>query len=128
MQSLINCRVLPNGDLKITARNEGRRAIKEMESSNRDFWSIMGELFEPYSTNGSYSPFDAGDGNPFVGLTSAPCIAEDLTIEDSGERVIYGRFWYNADYMLVNELDKLKNRGRFTYTYGGKNESSVSPQ
>ena len=114
--ALVNCRVLPNGDLKVTAGNEGRRAIREMEDDRRDFWSIMGELFEPYFTNGSYSPFDAGDANPFVGLTSAPCIAECLTAEDDGTQVINGRFWYSDNYMLVNELDELKTRGRFVYT------------
>jgi hypothetical protein len=128
-QALINCHVLPNGDLKVTAGNDGRRAIKEMESDHRDFWSIMGELFEPYFTNGSYSPFDAGEANPFVGLTSAPCIAEDLTTEDNGDRIIYGRFWYNDNYALVNELDELKAKGRFVYAYGGEGKPfSESPE
>lgn len=120
-QALINCVKLPNGDLLVTACNEARANIKAMQQSNRDYWSILGELFEPFFTNGSYEPFDAGDGNPFVGLTSAPCIAESLDYLDDGTKRIQGEFWHFENYMLVDPLDELRNRGRTVFTLAREN-------
>ena len=113
---MLNCTILPNGDLKVTADNETRQDIADMARGGASFWQIMGEIFEPYSCNGSFTPFDAGDGDPFVGLTSAPCIAETLNTDDDGSRSIEGRFWFNANYATVDETDELKRFGRFVYT------------
>lgn len=112
----LTAKILPNGDLLTTADNETRNEIAEFMSSGRNRWTILADIFEPYSCNGSFTPFDASDGNPFVGLTSAPCVAECLNYEDSGDRTIDGRFWYSPDYCLINELEQLKNRGRFVWS------------
>lgn len=118
---MLNCTIMENGDLLVTANNETRQFIAESQRAGRNFWTIMGDLFESYFTNGSFEPFDASDGNPFVGLTSAPCIAESLDTLDDGTREIVGRFWHNADYVFTDELDELKRRGRFVYTLARSN-------
>lgn len=112
----IDCSILPNGDLKITMNESSREELREVIEGGRNFWYILADLFEPYFTNGSYEPFDAGDGNPFVGLTSAPCIAESLTVEDDGSKTIEGGFWYFANYMLVDPLEELAETGETIFT------------
>lgn len=120
---MINCTILPSGELKVTADNEARAYIKDRLANGRvSHGAIMAELFESYSVNGSYEPFDASDGNPFVGLTDAPCIAECIDTLDNGSREIVGRFWYFANYAYTLELDELKNKGRVVYQYGGASE------
>jgi len=113
---MLNINRLPNGDLKLTADNETRAEIADLVKRGRGYWSVMADLLEPYSCNGSYTSFDAGEGNPFVGLSSAPCIAESLNHEDGGEQTIDGDFWYFADYAIRDDLAELKNKGRVIYT------------
>lgn len=107
---MVTCTILPNGNLKVTAGNEARsdiaRGLKE-----RGYWSAFADAFESYSCNGYYTPFDAGDGNPFVGLTSAPCIAESMDCADDGARSVAGRLWYFPDYCLRDPLQELARKG-----------------
>jgi hypothetical protein len=108
----MNVKILPSGNLLLTCSNDERAEIAAAQREQRGYWGILADLFEPYFTNGSYEPFDAGDGNPFVGLTSAPCIAESMTTEDDGTRRVDGRLWHYADYMVRDPLDDLKQLGR----------------
>ena len=107
----VTCKILPSGALRVTANNETRREIADALRAGRGYWSTLWEAFERYAVNGSYEPFNAGDANPFVGLTSAPCVAEEITVEDDGARVIEGRLWWFPDYCLRDPLDELKTRG-----------------
>lgn len=107
---MITCKILPNGNLLATADNEGRHHIARY--LKRNYWEAMALAFEPYSVNGSFTPFDAGDGNPFVGLTSAPCVAESMDCDDKGKRSIAGRLWWFPDYAIRDPLDELARRGR----------------
>lgn len=110
MQITINT----HGNLVLEVDSEERAFIADaLEAGNR--FSIMPELCERFSCNGSFTPFDADDGNPFVGLTSAPCIAESMDIEDDGTRVIQGRFWYFAEYAIEDELEQLRDNGRTVF-------------
>lgn len=111
---MINCTKLTNGDLLVTAGNEARQYIKE--NSAKSYWGTLSQLFESYFTNGSYEPFDAGDGDPFVGLTSAPCIAESMTTEDDGTRRIDGDLWWFPNYCINDPLEELKIKGRTIFT------------
>lgn len=112
---MIKCTILPNGDLLTTADNEARANIAAM-LRHSSYWTIMADLFEAYSCNGSFTLFDAGDGNPFVGLTSAPCIAESMDYMDNGDHKIVGQFWYASDYMLTCNLEALRDRGRYVWS------------
>lgn len=115
---MVNCRILESGALLVTADNHAREFIAEELRNGRDYWGIWADLFEPYSTNGSYEPFDAGRANPFVGLTSAPCIAESMAVRDDGTREIEGRLWWFPDYCIRDPLDELKARGRTVFASG----------
>jgi hypothetical protein len=112
---MVNVVKLANGDLKVTANNEDRAMIAQ-HIKERNRWIIWADLLEPFACNGSYSAFDASDGNPFVGLTSAPCIAECIDTNDNGTQTIEGDFWYFGDYMIEDELESLKNRGYVVFT------------
>lgn len=115
---MIKCTIQPNGNLLLTAGNDARSELRTMRDNGDNYWSIMADAFESHSCNGSYSHFDAGDGDPFVGLTSAPCVAESMDYPDDGSRVIVGRLWYFSEYCLRSDLDELIARGRTEYTFG----------
>lgn len=112
---MLNIKELPNGDLRITAGNEERAEIAEWirsdrPSEDRDL-EILVEMTESYWTNGSWRPFSADDANPFVGLSSAPCIAEDMDMDDEGNWTIVGRFWAFTDYQILSFAEQLRDRG-----------------
>lgn len=107
--------IQPNGDLLLQASNNDRADLAYALNC-RGFWPAFTELFEPFSCNGSYTPFDAGEGNPFVGLTSAPCIAESMATDDAGNNTVVGRLWWFPDYCLRDPLDELKRKGRTVFT------------
>lgn len=125
---MINCTILDNGNLLLQAGNDARKALCDARDDGfTSYWSTMADAFESYSCNGSYTHFDAGQGNPFVGLTSAPCIAESMSYLDSGDLEIHGRLWYYSEYCLRSDLDELIARGRTEYTFGFTSElESVS--
>lgn len=83
---MIKCAVLKNGALKVTAGNQTRKLIKELQNQATgrvwNYWEIMQALFEGYACDSSFTHFDAGQANPFVGLTDAPCIAESMLVND----------------------------------------------
>jgi hypothetical protein len=108
---MLTATVLPSGSLKVTADNATRSEIAESLRAGQCYWAVMADIFESYSCNGSYTPFDASDANPFVGLTSAPCIAEAMATEDNGNNEILGELWWYPNYMIRDPLDELKNRG-----------------
>lgn len=110
----MNTTILPNGNLRLTADNATRAYIAdEIRHGRRNH--VIFELLEHEICNGGFTPFDAGDANPFVGLTSAPCIAESMDVPDDGERVIVGRLWWFPDYMIRDEIEELRDRGRVDF-------------
>lgn len=119
---MFNLTKLENGDLEITidAADDSERQdlieeIEELQTRKTDLDILMGGT-EGYWTNGSYQPFDAGQGNPFVGLSSAPCISESLEFDDNGDATIHGDFWYFENYMIESFLDVLIQDGRVVFT------------
>lgn len=108
-------KVLPSGALQITATQEGRDWIEEQQA-DRDSTSILIDALEPYWTNGSYTPFDAGVANPFVGLTDAPCIAEEMTYDDDGKREVVGKLWWYPEYQVLDPVEELRTKGAVVFT------------
>lgn len=102
---------MPNGNLKVSAANAARAWIKEEQQLGRTSDDILHGGTEHYWTNGSFEPFDAGQASPFVGLTSAPCIAEHMTVYDEGDREIDGRLWWFVDYAVIDPMEVLKRTG-----------------
>jgi hypothetical protein len=113
---------LPNSDLELAFWDmDGPDAQAEYQAEFAAQYAEIGpvciyEALEPYSCNGSYAAFDAGDGNPFVGLSNAPCVAESLYMNDEGENIIEGRFWYADNYMITCPYYELAKTGRTVLT------------
>lgn len=103
---MFKAKVLPNGNLMITADNVD-------EGNTID---ILQEELEHYWTNGSFTPFDPSNGNPYIGLTEAPCIAESMDIDDDGNFSIIGRYWAFMEYMTVDPIEELRNKGKVIFT------------
>lgn len=114
----IRIRILPDGDLLLTADNETRSYLNE-HRKQKDIILLV-EMTEYYWANGQYEPFDAGQANPFVGLTDAPCIAESLDTHDDGKREIVGRCWWYPNYMIESPVDQLRTRGRAVFQNADK--------
>jgi len=113
-----NVEILENGNLALSLPDaDEREELQDMIDDHRGYWNIMSYLFEDYSTNGSFTHFDAGQANPYVGLTSAPCIAEAMDILDDGTNVIEGRFWFFANYNTELETELLAAGETVEYTY-----------
>lgn len=104
-----------NAGLELTLEGDEN---EEIADNDRDYWANMSELFEPTMCNGSFTHFDASTANPFVGLTSAPCVAEGMGYDDEGKASIEGRFWYFADYALRDDLAELIAGKTVVYTMG----------
>lgn len=112
---MVDATRLENGDLLITAKPDEIEEIRDNLES-RGFWSALSDAFEGYSCNGSYTPFDAGQGNPFVGLTDAPCIAEWLNVEDDSTITLDGDFWFYGNYAITCPLEELCENGKVVFT------------
>ena len=110
----LEARIEPNGDLTLLANQATRDHLTELEDDT-DFSNAMFDLFERWSSNGSYTLFDAAQGNPFVGLTSAPCIAECIDHDDNGEAEIVGRCWWFPNYQVTSYAEELRTKGQTTF-------------
>ncbi len=111
---MITCTELDNGNLQLTINESDKQELLD-NLQERGFWTTFCDAMESYSCNGSFTPFDAGQGNPFVGLTDAPCIAESMDYLDNGDAEIVGEFWYFDNYMLECPLEKLANDGQVIF-------------
>lgn len=107
--------VLPNGNLMLSADEEARAAIIPADGNYTDHPREMYDLMEPYSTNGSFTLFDAGDGNPMVGLTSAPCIAESMVSDELGQNAVHGKLWWYPSYETTSYVQKLVLEGQVVF-------------
>ena len=111
---MFNLKIQKSGDLLLTADNDGRKWLSEKMPEQCDL-ALLPQILEPFSTNGSFTFFDAGQGNPFVGLTETPCIAESIDYDDIGNAQIIGNFWFFGAYMLRDCCEDLKNSGRVVF-------------
>lgn len=111
----MDIQILSNGNLQLRLEDGEADELKiNMEERNEDM--LMAELIEPYSTNSSFSYFNASDANPFVGLTSAPCIAESLHGPDEDGKIeAEGRLWWFPDYAVRSVVEELVERGQVVF-------------
>lgn len=115
----VDIEILSDGNLLITADEETREELKETLAFS-GYWYTLSAMMESYWANGGFEPFDAGDANPFVGLTDAPCIAESLDTDDDGNRSIVGRCWWFPNYMIRHDITELIESGRVVYDLAGE--------
>ena len=113
---MLTLTITPNGDLSLTADAAGLEWVREQREAERTDEEILVDGTEDYWANGNFRSFDAGEGNPFVGLTSAPCIAEDMNLHDDGTWEIVGRFWYYNAYAVRSYFDDLLQDGQAVFT------------
>lgn len=119
---MFNLTKLEDGKLRITldffTELEMEELIKELQElkTEKDDISILLDWTESYRANGGYHPFDAGEGNPYVGLTEAPMIAESMDYDDDGNAMIEGDFWYFNDYMIRSFIDDIIENGYVDFT------------
>lgn len=104
---MLNARIHePTGNLVLSLDMDSLDEVAEMAES-RGYWQTMAELFEDFACNGGYVHFDAGQANPFVGLTSAPCIAESMDFDGEGNQSVSGRLWWFPNYAIRDDLAEL---------------------
>lgn len=108
--------ILKNGNLQISVDEETRQEIEE-QAEYRDEDTIMMDLMESHAVNGSYAYFSASHGNPAVGLTDAPCIAESLVLNEEGDTYeVNGGLWFFDEYALCLLTDELAEKGHAIFT------------
>lgn len=112
---------LENGKLRLTLDYADEAEKAELENDLLELMSRKTDILilidgtEKYWTNGSYQPFDAGGGDPFVGLTSAPMIAEEMSYDENGDAEIIGDCWYFGNYMIESFIDVLIENGEVLF-------------
>ena len=123
----MDIQILPNGNLQLKADASDVEELMDYKDE-RNETTLMSDLLEPYSTNSSFSFFDAGDANPFVGLTSAPCIAESLSDpDDDGKMEEEGRLWWFPDYAVRSIVDELIETGEVVFQAAPGYEATPEP-
>lgn len=111
----VDIEILPNGNLKLKVDQEEREDIEGWRDERTEDM-ILSDLMESHWTNGSFTPFSAGQGNPFVGLTDAPCIAEAMIgPDDDGKMEIEGRLWWFPNYAVQSTVDVLLEKGEVVF-------------
>lgn len=105
----INYRELPNGWLRITADNDGRRTLSER-------YRVGGYP----QAEAEVAADIVGNGLDFVApqhigaLTDSPIIAEGFHVDDDGEPQLAAdaKVWWFPDYMVRDPWDILRRTGR----------------
>lgn len=117
--------VLDNGSLRLKADADDQDYLRDHPDLTEA--AALLELTEPYWTNGGFEPFDAGEANPFVGLTSAPCIAEALSVKEDGQREVEGRLWWFPAYETVGVVDTLREKGEVIFSAAPAMNAEATP-
>lgn len=79
----------------------------EFSESYQTIWS---ELFEDIHCNSTIQIFPENQSSYF-GLTTAPIIAFDVEMDDEGEIVESGNFYWFPNYQIESELETLLSEG-----------------
>jgi len=110
------CTILPNGNLEVTLADvDAREWLSEnLPEEGSDNLFMYGT--ESYWTNGSFQPFNAGNANPFVGLSDAPCVAECMDVADDGACTISGAAWAFLEYQTHDFCEVILEAGRAEFT------------
>ncbi len=106
---MFNTRTLENGNLVITASNEGRAYLAERY---RDPLacpdSIMAWLAVDWFELELVSESQYGR----LGALTRPPILTDGGLDEEGDTDLSANFWWFPGYMLVDPMEQLKNTGR----------------
>lgn len=92
----------------MTLSNADKKQLAEwLRANERHRSTIYADLFEPFSTNGSFTPVDN------IGLTEAPAVASYVDSTEDGETFIPddALLWAFTDYQIRDELEELAKAG-----------------
>lgn len=106
---------LPNGNLEITMEPADKDEIQELVDKNPDDRNFMVDLMEytGWSPNGQLYVVDAKDVG---GLTDAPILTDDMTIEENGDISVHGTVWWYPNYAVTHCGKELLSTGRTVFT------------
>lgn len=106
----MNIEQVSSGNLLLTLEDSDDVEDLKRLVEERGEQSVWHDLFEPYFTNGSYTPVDPN--THYFGLTDDPyMVCESVTYEDNGDITIEGSCFHFPNYMLDSALDRLLNYG-----------------
>lgn len=108
-------KILPNGNLEITMEPKDREEIEEMVEKYPNDVLFMSNLLEytGWTPNGSMYLLDAKDVG---GLTEAPIVTDDMTIEEDSSITVHGPVWWYPNYMVTHFGKELLDEGRTVFT------------
>jgi hypothetical protein len=114
---MMKFRILPSGNLLITADNRDREELAyDLRRGARD--SAESIVIENARHGPGCGQYEFVSGEELCAMTEAPCFAAHMTIEDDGTRAFYGKVWKFEEYMLRDYLEELAWRGRTVFTLG----------
>lgn len=115
MNTYLNFKILPDGNLKITLTKEGRAELKELIAKNKSYESIWADLIEVYQCNGSYQMVSPAQ---IAALTDAPIIGLNVYIDDNGaiEDNENLKIWWYPEYQVVSEFEQLLSKRSIIFT------------
>lgn len=123
--------------IRLSVQDDGRLCMtlllvdpddkSDFEEQYNEFGEIdtLARLLEPFSTNGSFAFIDGSTGNPALGLTSAPFIAEALSYDEQGQAQVDGRLWWFPNYAGEGVIDTLLEQGQVHWTCAPNPEPQV---
>jgi hypothetical protein len=110
----IEFKELENGDLRLSLIDSQRENLEDVV--NNDKLGDFGKLFkatESYWTNG----WGVTSADQLHQLSEAPVIVEDLSVEDDGSITLYGKAWFQGDYMIKSAVETILEKGYIDFTY-----------
>lgn len=117
---------LENGNLRLWLIEGQKESLEEIVNNENigDFQKLLGAT-ESYWTNG----WGVTSADLLHQLSEAPVIVEDLTVEDNGSITLYGKAWYQSDYMIRGAVETILRQGHIDFTlfdsFDGENFESL---
>lgn len=120
MNVYVDLDILPNGNLKIMLTDDGREELKDLKSRQNPLGTddILHRLLEYHINNGweFIPPEEVG------AMTSSPILSNDVSRDDDGELTAIGNVWWHPNYMVINEIDELEEKGFVIFAASSENK------
>lgn len=114
-----NIQILPNGNLELSWGDKESLQYILDRAYHKDH-DVLAELLDGYRANDQYWPVVPGSGTsysgPFVGLTDAPCITDQLYEDEDGFSIVEGTLWAYTQYEIKSFAEEMVRYGRVVFT------------